>query len=97
MPIILANIFQKERSSLSCLDLQSSGIEDEEAEILANSLKQNNKLKCIYLAENNITERGWRAFLKLLNDASSIKSTYNSNHTLEIVTLPDEIKRIEIV
>ena len=57
---------------------------DEEAELLVTSLKHNTKLECITLAHNEgITERGYVAFLKLLNDVSSIKSTYRSNHTLK--------------
>lgn len=31
---------------------------------------------------NNITEKGFVAFLKLVVDISSIENTYNSNHTL---------------
>ena len=55
---------------------------DEEAELLAISLKHNTKLGTLYLQGNDITERGCKSFLKLLVDVSSVESTYNSNHTL---------------
>ena len=37
---------------------------------------------------NNFTEKVFTAFSKLLNDVSSIESTYNSNHTLKYLSLP---------
>ena len=80
--IIIANLLQKEASTLKNLYLDSTDMGDEGAEILANSLKHNTKLELLDLELNNIGERGKGAFLKLLNDISSIESTYNSNHTL---------------
>ena len=56
---------------------------DEEAEILANSLKHNKKLKYLYLKGNNMTEKGFVAFLKVLVDISSIENTCISNNTLQ--------------
>ena len=85
--ITLANILQKEDSNLIYLAIDKSGIGDEEVDLLVTSLENNTKLKEVYLPGNDITERGVRALLKLLIDASSIKNTYNSNHTLEILQI----------
>jgi len=81
--ITLANLLQKEASKLVRLDLEQTDIDDEGAEILANSLKNNNTLKILLLKGClNINEKGCGALLKLVNDVSSIESTYKSNHTL---------------
>jgi len=83
----LANILQREGSNLKSLDLDRTCIDDEGAEILATSLKHNTKLQVLDLNHNNITLRGYKAFLKLLVDVSSIENTYNSNHTLTFLKL----------
>ena len=81
--ITLSNVLQKEGSTLKYLHLDSTGIGDEEAELVATALKHNTSLKEMHLSNNNgITERGYVAFLKLLNDVSSLESTYTSNHKL---------------
>jgi len=81
--IALSNVLQKEGSTLKYLHLDSTGIGDEEAELVATALKHNTSLKEMHLSNNNgITERGYVAFLKLLNDVSSPESTYTSNHKL---------------
>ena len=86
--ILISNQLQKEGSTLKSLYLNSTGMRDEEAELLASVLKHNTKLESITLAHNNdITERGHVAFLKLLNDVSSIESTYRSNNTLRTCVL----------
>ena len=64
-------------------------VDDEGAEILANSLKHNTTLSCMNLQNNRIDRRGLQALLKLLNDVSSVDSTYNSNHTLRSLELWD--------
>ena len=63
--------------------LDGTGVGDKGAEIIATSLKHNIKLTCLGLRDDGkISEKGQGALLKLLNDVSSIESTYNSNHTL---------------
>ncbi|KAL7542131.1 hypothetical protein ACHAXR_011546 [Thalassiosira sp. AJA248-18] len=76
-------------SPLYELDLGSTNMGDDEAEILATSLKDNTDLETLNLTENNFTKRGYSAFLKLLNNVSSIERTYNSNHTLSDLNLSD--------
>ena len=93
----IASLLANKRSNLEKLNLWDNKIHDEEAEILAESLKHNTKLKCLFLENldcnyntgNGMTERGFRAFSKLLADTTSIDSTYNSNHTLTRLKLPD--------
>ena len=44
----------------------------------------------LYLGFNDIRQRGGKAFLKLLNDISSVESTYKSNYSLKILQFPSE-------
>ena len=83
----LSIMLQKEDTRLTKLELKNTKIDDEDAEILAASLKHNSKLKTLVSNNNNITEKGLAAFLKLLNDISSIDNTYDSNHTLTNVKM----------
>ena len=85
--VIVSSILQKE-SRLTTLNLSNTDIDDEGAELLADSLKHNTTLEYLSLNSNNgITEIGCIAFLKLVNDVSSIKNTYSSNHTLKSIGL----------
>lgn len=90
--ITLSNILQNEASTLTKLHLDSTGIGDEEAKILATSLENNIKLQELSLDNNNITKIGCRAFLKLVVNISSIESTCNSNHTLVTIRWPRRTK-----
>jgi len=91
---ILSSVLQKEDTSLKYLYLRYTDIDDEGAEALAGSLLNNTMLRTLILA---VTKRGFKAFLKLLADVSSIENTYNSNHTLTNLSVPqntnDEIYR----
>ena len=89
----LSHLLQNEDSSLHTLDLNNIKIDGEGAEIIANSLKHNTKLESLDLDGNSkITERGFKAFLKILTDVSSIENTYNSNHTLtELFLSSDDV------
>jgi len=80
--ITISNLLQKEGSKLTRLSLDSTGMENEGAEILSSSLRNNKKLQILELNQNDINERGHKAFLKVLVDISSIGNTYKSNHTL---------------
>jgi len=83
--ITISNLLQKEGSTLKEVFVIDAGIDDEGAEILANSIKHNAKLERLSLLHNDgITEIGCKFFLKLLVDISSIKNTSKSNHTLTL-------------
>ena len=79
--ITISNLLQKDGSTLKKLFLFDTDMGNEEAEIIATSLKRNDTLKVLYFGRK-ITYKGYKAFLKLLIDISSIDSTYTSNHTL---------------
>jgi len=88
--ITLSNLLQRKgtRYRLEDLNLDATGIDDVGAELLATSLKHNTKLEHLNLRNNkSITEKGCQALLSLLNDISSIETTYNSNHTLTKLSL----------
>jgi len=88
--ITISNLLQQEGSNLKTLYLRDTGLGDQEAKIIANSLKHNTKLETLYLGDNKkITEEGYKTFLKLLVDISSIDNTYDSNHTLTECKLID--------
>ena len=74
--VVLSNLLQQEGSTLTSLHLHSTDIDDDEIEILANSLKHNTSLTNLGL-DGNITYMGFVTILKLLNDVSSIEKTYN--------------------
>ncbi|EJK66341.1 hypothetical protein THAOC_12749 [Thalassiosira oceanica] len=68
---------------LEYFNLNGCGVGDEGTSILADGLRNNQRLTCMSLGDSNITERGWNAFSSILCDASSINATHNSNHTLQ--------------
>ena len=87
----IANLLEKDSSRVKYLDLDSTDMCDEDAEVIANSLTYNTSLTDIHLEGSVCSRRdadGHRAFLKLVNDVSSIERTHNSNHTLKTLSLP---------
>lgn len=61
-----------------------SMIDNECITILANGLRNNNKLKCLDLSGNpGITKTGFQTLSQVLCNTSSINETYLSNHTLK--------------
>jgi len=98
--IIISNLLQKESTTLRSLSLMETGMGDEEAEMIASSIKHNTTLKRLNLLRNNkITENGRKVFLKLLVDVSSVANTYKSNHALRECLLigydrPNEIQSL---
>jgi len=93
--IIISNLLQQEGSNLKHLYLSGTGMGDEDAELLATSLENNTKLHSLYLYDNSITKRGYKAFLQLLVDVSSIENTYNSNHTLNSLNLTAPVQGVD--
>ena len=88
--ITLSNLLQQEGSTLNCLYLRDTDIDDQGAEIIAKSLQENTKLGVLHVS--NMTGKGLGVFLKLLVDVSSIDKTYNSNHTLMALRTNSEIQ-----
>jgi len=83
--LALAQLLQREYSTLKTLSLRDNFIDDEGASILSTSLRKNKTLTCLDLRGNPISEIGHGAFFSLVNDMSSIRATLSSNHTLEDV------------
>ncbi|EJK57279.1 hypothetical protein THAOC_22695, partial [Thalassiosira oceanica] len=94
--VIAASLANPECRLIS-LNLHSCNIGDEGTATLADGLRNNQRLTRMSLGGNNITARGWNAFLPILCDTSCINATYNSNHTLQSlgyfgVQIPQDIK-----
>ncbi len=93
----LAQLLQKENSTLRSLRLNNNNINDEAVQILVNALRNNTSLTSIELEGNEeITKEGMILLLKLVNDVSSIKATLQSNHTLIEIDVPDNDDYSEI-
>ena len=92
----LATFLSNPECKLRRLDLNGiNALDDNTAEILANSLVNNNKLETLCLSYDcNITTIGWGCFLGILRSTSDINATSNSNHTLCILwatTAPNDL------
>ena len=90
---IARGLLKNKNSNLQTLVLINTGIDDSKALKIAAALRQNTTLISLHLNENSFGERGLLAFLKLLNDVSSIEKTYmmRSNHTVcEIIGNVDD-------
>ena len=82
--------------TLELITLGSNGLTNDSAEVLAGGLSQNKVLKRLALSDlhqangcrNDITEeKGWGALARALGgNGSSIKDTYDANHTVESLT-----------
>jgi Leucine-rich repeat (LRR) protein len=80
----LASVFQSEKSNLECLKLFQTRICDDGVTALTAGLVGNNTLKRLGFHAEGIPEKSWSEFSTLLCDTSSIKNTYESNHTIRI-------------
>ena len=80
----LALLLQHPESKLKCLILnKNTAIGDEGAQVLANAIMNNKKLKRLELSGCSVTAGGWNCFFRTLCDPTSIDATqYQSNHTL---------------
>jgi len=94
-PGVIAASLANPKCRLEEIDLRDTNIGDEEAAILAPSLRNNQRLIAMHLDENiNITKAGWDAFLPVLCDKTNINATHGSNHTLQCLELePRDISR----
>ncbi|EJK59240.1 hypothetical protein THAOC_20566 [Thalassiosira oceanica] len=82
---------------LEYFNLNGCDVGDEGAAILADGLRNNQRLTEMSLGDNRITARGWNALSSTLCDESSINATYNSNHTLQDLgyyCIPEDVERM---
>lgn len=87
----IANLLRNEACCLEHLDIEQTGMADADAVALADALKCNTKLYSLSVQRNEFGREGLVAFLKLLIDASSFGRAGNSNHTLQIISLPNSV------
>ncbi|KAL3827229.1 hypothetical protein ACHAXA_004704 [Cyclostephanos tholiformis] len=94
---VIANVLRDPSCALRVLSLRRNGIDDSGATMLADSLSNNDTLEELHLDDNpGISSGGIQAFSRLLCDASTINSTYHSNHTLRdlgMSSFPREVYR----
>mmetsp|Transcript_24672 Transcript_24672/g.51631 ORF Transcript_24672/g.51631 Transcript_24672/m.51631 type:complete len:456 (-) Transcript_24672:235-1602(-) len=85
----ISTLLEAPNSNLQELSVVRNEIDDDGAVAFASALANNCALKTLDLRSNtSITNKGWRAFSKLLCDTSSVKATYLSNHTLSSLSYP---------
>ncbi|KAL9188741.1 hypothetical protein ACHAXT_007119 [Thalassiosira profunda] len=85
----LANLLQDPQCDLTRLMLafmSDQNADDRYAEMLADSLRRNRRLKLLDLPSLDVTEDGWDAFSTALCDTSDANRTYLSNHTLSEIS-----------
>ncbi len=87
----LAKLLRHEQSSLETISVGNNMIDDEGVAYLVDSLRNNTVLKHLHLdANKDISAKGEKLLLKLVNDVSSIKATLRSNHTLQSLSVPND-------
>ena len=87
----LGNILKNRGLNVKSLCLHSSAIYSESTVTLADSLKNNTKLRYLGLGNNcKITIEGWQAILDLNCNCTSIDHVLQSNHTLCHLGLEDK-------
>ena len=72
----------EQNASLEILDLRHCGMEDEGIEKLATSLRCNTTLQYMYVEGNHVSSNGFANLLRCAYDTASMRSLYESNHTL---------------
>ena len=91
----LASILRNPRSVMTSLDMaHSSALNNSALALLADALKQNNKmeempLEWLYDEPARITD--WKPLSDVLCNGNSIETTFNSNHTLGRLSTDDDI------
>ncbi|KAL7460752.1 hypothetical protein ACHAXS_001195 [Conticribra weissflogii] len=79
----LARLLELPGCSLQELHLNNEDVDDDVANIFANSLRSNNSLRILsFVREAMISAAGWRVFDTVVCDTESMNATYTSNHTL---------------
>jgi hypothetical protein len=92
----LARLLRRDDCRLATLSLLFCDIDDEAAITLANALRVNKSVSIINLQFNkNITEKGHKSFLSVVNDISSIQNTLASNHTLREVLFGNNFEEFD--
>jgi len=83
----IATLLADPNCNITNFDLRENSIGNEGAIMISDGLKSNNKLRRLFLRANPINSVQ-DAFSHVLCNASSVSSTYSSNHTLKYLELP---------
>jgi Ran GTPase-activating protein (RanGAP) involved in mRNA processing and transport len=100
--VAFSAVLRHPNSALESLDLRRNAINDQVVISFAEALSTNNRLRELYFATgeiNSVTSDGYVAMTRILCNNSSILSTFNSNHTLEILhcnctPLPEDLRSL---
>lgn len=83
----LPAVLQNPDSALEKLDLRGTYVDNGVVAAFADSLRGNKRLKELMVENCGISGDAFRALARALCDDSSITDTYNSNHTLERISV----------
>ncbi|EJK47650.1 hypothetical protein THAOC_33615 [Thalassiosira oceanica] len=77
-------------SPLEELSLYQNRLNDDDAVLIAHSLRGNTHLRKLDVEDNDINERGMRALYEAVNDTSTLNALSGSNHSCFLEGLSDD-------
>ena len=83
----IASFIANKKCMMRELYLDHNHINDDGCRMIAESLRTNRRLRRLSFENKEITKEGYKSFIPVLCDTSSIESTLDSNHTLEQVNV----------
>ena len=81
--------------SLQLLELESNHLNDNDAEVLASSLKTNTHLHTLSLGGNSFSKVAEDAFAKTICNDDDLNAVIDSNHTCTVYGVSEEIERLQ--
>ena len=90
----LVDLLAGSHCNIHTLDIENNGVDSEGVLSIANALTANSKFRSLSIAGNNVNQRCWSAFSRLLCRTDK-NTTRLSNHTLcsiEHPDIPDELQ-----
>ena len=82
---------------LRSLSLKGNLLTDQDAQVLANALKTNENLHCLYLEDNSFTNVGISCLFELVYNAINLNSIHESNHSCLLVDTENELSGFNIL
>ncbi|KAL9188368.1 hypothetical protein ACHAXT_006746 [Thalassiosira profunda] len=86
---IIANFVAENHPSLSILDLEGNGLDDNNVPALVDALKKNTNLKIFDVVNNEITQEGREEMINAVFDTASLNAVVASNHTCQLHVTPE--------
>ena len=87
---LISNCLATDPPSVRSLKLDHNMLNDEDAALIANSLKTNTNLDDLSLCGNNFTDVGIKILYKAVYDDTSLNTITDSNHTCELVLFGED-------